>query len=121
MHGFVLLLFILYYSHIYCSVQCYIITIQVIFNHASRIDFKFLQQGLSRNYIILGMQLLMFFPMLLVMLSENFDVYSIAFVMYLLNGVPFQFCFNTLSLPPACFKVSIARQIFGQFCLAYFL
>ena len=29
------------------------------------------------------------------MFSVNFDVCSIAFVMCLLNGVPFQFCFNT--------------------------
>ena len=39
---------------------------------------------------VLGMQVLIFFCLLLlVMSSVNFDVCSIAFVMYLLNGVPF--------------------------------
>ena len=31
---------------------------------------------------------------ILAMFSVNFDVFSIAFVIYLLNGVRFQFCFN---------------------------
>ena len=48
-----------------------------------------------RQKAVLGMQLINFiFCQLLVMFSVNFDLCSIAFKMYLLNGVPFQFRFS---------------------------
>ena len=48
-----------------------------------------------RQKAVLGMQLINFiFCQLLVKFSVNFDLCSIAFEMYLLNGVPFQFRFS---------------------------
>ena len=44
----------------------------------------------AKNYTaVLGMQLVTFCSLLLAWPFVNFDVFSIAFVMYLLNGVPF--------------------------------
>ena len=47
------------------------------------------------NFIIRSIYKVAFFCFLLEMFSVNFDIRSIAFLMYLLNGVPFQFCCNT--------------------------